>query len=64
MSETITAPRWDLSNVYPSLESDEFKAALQTFDDQMRALESFFEQQVADSDADAPVDQLASGFSD
>ena len=36
---TISAPRWDLSNVYPSLESKEFKAAVDDYKKQVAALE-------------------------
>jgi len=28
---TISAPRWDLTNVYPSLESREFKNAIKKY---------------------------------
>ena len=37
---TVSAPRWDLSNVYPSLESKEFKAAIEDYKKQVSALET------------------------
>jgi oligoendopeptidase F len=39
---TISAPRWDLSNVYPSLESKEFKTAVENYKRQIASLEKFF----------------------
>ena len=38
---TVPAPRWDLSNVYPSLESNEFKNAIEDYKKQVAALENF-----------------------
>jgi len=44
---TISAPRWDMSNVYPSLESKEFKAAVTDFKKQVAALEKFFKSELS-----------------
>ena len=35
---SVSAPRWDLSNVYPSLDSKEFKAAVEDYKKQVAAL--------------------------
>ncbi len=43
---TISAPRWDMSNVYPSLESKEFKAAVADYKKQVAALEKFFKSKL------------------
>jgi len=39
---TISAPRWDLTNVYPSLESKEFKNAVKKYKKLLDELEAFF----------------------
>ena len=39
---TISAPRWDLTNVYPSLESREFKNAVKKYKKMLDELEAFF----------------------
>jgi oligoendopeptidase F len=57
---TISAPRWDLTNVYPSLESEEFKAAVEDYKKQVAALEKYFAQKVSQSGIKAPVKDLAS----
>jgi len=46
---TISAPRWDLTNVYPSLESDEFKAAIDDYKKQVAALKKFFKSKLKTS---------------
>ncbi len=56
---TQTLPRWDLSNVYPGLESPEFAAALSDFGRQLAALEAFFAERVAGVDAQTPISTLA-----
>ncbi len=55
----IPAPRWDLSNVYPSLESKEFKAAVADYKKQVAAVEKFFDQKVSRAGAMTPVKDLA-----
>ena len=56
---TISAPRWDLSNVYPSLESKEFKAAVADYKKQVAALEKFFKTKLAKTDAKTKAKELA-----
>ena len=56
---TISAPRWDLSNVYPSLESEEFKAAIQDYKKQVAALEKFYKNKLSKSDAKTKAKDLA-----
>jgi pepF/M3 family oligoendopeptidase len=56
---TISAPRWDLSNVYPSLESKEFRAAVDDYKKQVAAFERFFKNKLAKVDAKASAKQLA-----
>ena len=48
---TVSAPRWDLSNVYPSLDSKEFKAAVEDYKKQVAALEKFFKSKLSKADA-------------
>src|SRR5512135_350463 len=56
---TISAPRWDLSNVYPSLESKEFKAAVEDYKKQVAALERFFKNKLSKADAKTKAKDLA-----
>jgi pepF/M3 family oligoendopeptidase len=56
---TISAPRWELSNVYPSLESKEFKAAVTSYKKQVAALEKFFKNQLSQTDAKTKAKELA-----
>ncbi len=55
---TQTPPRWDLSNVYPGLESPEFAAALADFGHQLADLEAFFAERAAGTDAATPIAPL------
>ena len=55
---TISAPRWDMTNVYPSLESNEFKAAFEDFKKQIADLEDYFVEVVDKADATKPAKQL------
>jgi pepF/M3 family oligoendopeptidase len=41
---TTTAPRWDLTNVYPSLESKEFKSAVKKYKSMLDEMESFYKK--------------------
>ncbi len=50
---TVTAPQWDLKNVYPSLESKEFKAAIKKYKSMLDEMELFFKKA---SKADAKTD--------
>jgi len=55
---TVSAPRWDLTNVYPSLESKEFKAAVDDFKKQAADLGDYFVEVVRKTDENTPPDQL------
>ena len=44
---TISAPRWDLTNVYPSLEAKEFKNAIKKYKKQLDELDAFFAKTVS-----------------
>ena len=56
---TVSAPRWDLSNVYPSLESEEFKAAVEDYKKQVASLEKFFKKKLSKEDAKTKSKDLA-----
>ncbi|HLO13478.1 MAG TPA: M3 family oligoendopeptidase [Anaerolineales bacterium] len=56
---TISAPRWDLSNVYPSLESEEFKAAIGDYKKQVAAFEKFFKNKLSKADTKTKAKDLA-----
>jgi len=50
---TVSAPRWDMTNVYPSLESKEFKSAIKKYKSMLDEMEVFFKKaSKADSKAD------------
>jgi pepF/M3 family oligoendopeptidase len=55
----VSAPRWDLSNVYPSLESKEFQAAVDDYKKQVAALEKFFKNKLSKATAKTKVSELA-----
>jgi oligoendopeptidase F len=57
MSET--PPRWDLSNVYPGLESAEFNNAMKRVEEQVEAIEKLFNGRVAKTGVDTPIPELA-----
>ena len=44
---TVSAPRWDLTNVYPALDSKEFKNAIKKYKKQLDELETFFGKSVS-----------------
>lgn len=52
------APRWDLTNVYSSLESAEFKAAFSSLKIKVADLGDYFVEVVSKTDANTPPDQL------
>ena len=56
---TISAPRWDVSTVYPSLESKEFKSAVEEYKRQVAALERFFENKLAKANVKSTARVLA-----
>lgn len=41
---TVSAPRWDMTNVYPSLESKQFKNAVKKYKTSLDELEAFFKK--------------------
>ncbi|HEX2698074.1 MAG TPA: hypothetical protein VHM28_10230, partial [Anaerolineales bacterium] len=59
-----TPPRWDMTNVYPSLESKEFKAAVEDYKKQVASLEKFFNGKLNEAGAKTPVKQLAALIGD
>lgn len=54
-----TPPRWNMTNVYPSLESKKFKAAITDYKKQVAGLEKFFEKKLAKTGAKTPAKKLA-----
>ncbi len=56
---TLSAPHWDLSNIYPSLESDEFKAAIADYKKQVSALDRFFKGKLSKATAKSKDKDLA-----
>lgn len=51
-------PRWDLSNVYPSLESAEFESAVGDVSRQLTEMEQFLAERVSRADLSTPVAEL------
>ena len=56
---TISAPRWDMSNIYPSLESKEFQAAVKDYKKQVVALEEFFKNKLSKTGPKSKAKELA-----
>lgn len=54
-----TPPRWDLTNVYPSLESKEFKAAVADYQEQVASLEKLFDKKLSKAGRKTPGRDLA-----
>jgi pepF/M3 family oligoendopeptidase len=54
-----TPPRWNMSNVYPSLESKEFKAAVRNYKGQVASLGQFFDKQLSKAGRKTPAKKLA-----
>jgi hypothetical protein len=54
-----TPPRWDLTNVYPSLDSKEYEAAVATVKEQIDGLEKLIAARVAKMDARTPLAELS-----
>jgi oligoendopeptidase F len=54
-----TPPRWDLSNVYPSLESKELETAVAKLKDQIADLEELFVEKISSMEAKSPVEELS-----
>jgi oligoendopeptidase F len=53
-----TPPRWDLTNVYPSLDSKKFDSAVRKARKQIAELEEFFSKRVDKTDSKTPVKKL------
>ncbi|NSW52708.1 MAG: M3 family oligoendopeptidase [Anaerolineae bacterium] len=62
MTDT-TIPRWDLSNVYPGLDSPELQADRDKLEQMIAALEAYFTGTCAPLGADAPAADLAAALS-
>jgi pepF/M3 family oligoendopeptidase len=56
---TLSAPRWDLTNVYPSLESKEFNAAVADYKKQITALEKFYKNKLSKAGEKSKAKDLA-----
>jgi pepF/M3 family oligoendopeptidase len=56
---TISAPRWDLTNVYPSLESKEFRDAVEDYKKQVASLEKFFRNKLSKTNGKTKAKELA-----
>jgi len=55
---TVSAPRWDLTNVYPSLESKEFRNAVKKYKKMLDGLETFLAKKVGKANKKTPAKQL------
>lgn len=56
---TSSLPRWDLSNIYPDLNSPEFAAAMADYAAQIDGLTTFFAEQLVPAGSDTPQPALA-----
>lgn len=56
---TAAPPRWDLSNIFPALDSPEFKKSLKKLSSQLDELEEFFGEKILSSNSETPVTELA-----
>jgi oligoendopeptidase F len=54
-----TPPRWDMTNIYPSLESAEFQAAVKDYKAQVAAFGRFFDNKLAKAGPRTPITKLA-----
>ena len=50
---TVSSPRWDMTNIYPSLDSKQFKNAVKTYKSSLDDMEAFFKKT---SKADSKTD--------
>jgi len=55
---TISAPRWDLTNVYPSLESKEFNNAVKEYKSLLDKLEKFYKSKISKSNGKTSAKEL------
>ena len=57
---TVSAPRWDLTNVYPSLESKEFQNAVREYKSLLDKLENFYKSKISKASAKSSAKELGS----
>ena len=55
---TISAPRWDMTNVYPSLESKEFKNAMKEYKNLLDKFEKFYKSKLTKASAKTKSKEL------
>lgn len=55
---TISAPRWDLTNVYPSLESKEFQNAVKEYKSLLDKFEKFYKSKISKASAKTSAKEL------
>ena len=55
---TITSARWDLTNVYPSLESKEFQDAIKDYKGLLNKLEKFYKGKISKASAKTSSKEL------
>ena len=55
---TISAPRWDMTNVYPSLESKEFKNAVKEYAGLLDKFEKFYKSKLIKASAKTKSKEL------
>src|ERR1700752_1835887 len=55
---TISAPRWDLTNVYPSLESKEFQNAIKEYKGLLDKLERFYKSKISKANGKTSAKEL------
>jgi pepF/M3 family oligoendopeptidase len=57
---TVSAPRWDLTNIYPSLESKKFKDAMQAYQSLLDKFERFYKNKLSKTDKKTSARELGS----
>ena len=55
---TITSARWDLTNVYPSLESKEFQNAIKDYKCLLNKLQKFYKSKISKASAKTSAKEL------
>ena len=55
---TVSAPRWDLTNVYPALESKEFQNGIKKYKKMLNELEAFLIKTVGKADKKTDAKKL------
>lgn len=64
VEQVETVPRWDLTNVYPALESAAFKADFAMLDEQLDEIEGIFMERVVEIDGETDVVDLKAVIED